>query len=668
MNIAHVVFEIPTKQHFDYLIPKELKNQVQIGSLIRAPFGKKKSIGYVIHQVNQTSCVTLKEISEVLYDRPLIEPFMMRLAKWMAQYYVSSLGLVLKVMLPASVRKGKIPKRKIAQKLMPQGRVIIKNKVILEAQQVRAIHEIKQAIISNKFHSLLLHGVTGSGKTEVYLRAIKHCLVEQKTALMVLPEIVLTPQILMQVNQEFPNQVAILHSQMTDAQRWVEWKKVFDEKVQIVVGVRSAIFAPLKNLGLIIVDEEHERTYKQEDLVPYNARDIAVVRAHLEKCCVVLGSATPSLESYRNAQLKKYQYLHLPERVGKKEMPKIQLVDMKRDIHQVYKGNCFSSELLTAIGGCLDRNEQVILFLNRRGFAPFSICKECKILAECPSCSRAMTLHKNPEKLICHICEYETKDIHSCAHCGQKQLKSVGAGTQKIETQLANIFPKARIQRVDRDSMKKKESAWKMWQEFYHGEIDILIGTQLVAKGFDFPKVSLVGVIFADVTMSLQDFRSGEYTFQLLTQVSGRAGRGNLPGNVIIQTFSPEHDILQCAIQHDYNKFYQYEIALRKQLQFPPFSHFAHLLLTHKNENQLRNKALYLASKIKPFFENQGKLYGPNPSVVYKQKNYYRYSLVLCHEKVNYLQNIIQELQKWVQESTSKDLVIRVDIDPSVLY
>lgn len=673
-HIVQVVFEVPTLQHFDYLIPEALQGRVMPGSVVLAPFHHRKSNGYVINIVNQSPHDGLKYIEDILEEYPVLSPGLLKLAQWISDYYLCSQGMVFKTMLPAPVRKRSIQKKSIieipksALEHMDQTAVLDAMTIKLEAQQEIVLKDIYQAIDKNLFEVLLLHGITGSGKTEVYLRAMAACLEKNRTALLLLPEITLTPQMIFLAQKRFPDQVAVLHSSLSDSERIIEWQKIKNQKVSLVLGVRSAVFAPLSHLGLIIVDEEHERSYKQEDGVPYHARDVAIMRAKIEGCPIILGSATPSLETFQNALKKKYVYLSMPERIGKKSLAQVELIDMKRDIYQIQKGFVFSDPLLKQIEQCLKNQKQVILFLNRRGYAPFSICTQCKKLAACPHCSRALTWHKADKVLLCHICNHKRSNIHFCENCHTATLRAVGMGTQKIEDQLLKIFPKARIQRVDRDSMRKKNAAWKMWSEFQNGSIDILIGTQIIAKGFDFPNVTLVGVIYADIAMGLPDFRSGEFTFQLLTQVAGRAGRGADTGRVLIQTFTPEHPILQCALVQDYKKFFNYESQIRKELLYPPFNHLIHLVFSGKNESQTRDICWQFGSELKKYCDYFIRLYGPNPAPISKEKDSYRFQIILMGSHRNKIKQMVMTVREKLASCWSSRVQLRIDVDPMGLY
>jgi len=454
----------------------------------------------------------------------------------------------------------------------------------LMKEQQSALHKIISVMKQKKSGVVLLHGVTGSGKTEVYLQAIQYALDHRQGAIVLVPEIALTPQTVDRFRARFGACVAVLHSSLSDGERHDEWHRIRNGEAQIAIGARSALFAPVKNLGLLVVDEEHEATYKQEDVPRYNARDVAVMRGYIESCCVVLGSATPSMESVENVKRGRYILAEMNQRVDDRAMPFIRIVDMRLEKEREGHAQLFSRELIEEIYSRLNANEQVILFLNRRGFSTALQCEKCGYVEECLSCSIAMTYHKKKDKLLCHICGAEKPVPTHCPECRDPKFKYSGAGTEKIEELLSKLCPKARIARMDSDTMRKKDAYRTVLDAFKVGKIDILLGTQMIAKGLDFPNVTLVGVLNADMSLNVPDFRSAERTFQLLTQVAGRAGRGEKAGVVIVQTYTPHHPAIQAARRLDYIGFSDQDLAFRKQLSYPPFTHL--VLLTFKGENE----------------------------------------------------------------------------------
>ena len=474
----------------------------------------------------------------------------------------------------------------------------------LLADPQRGAGEKPSSILHPPPSTFLLHGVTGSGKTEIYLQALAHALEQGKGGIVLVPEIALTPQTVERFKARFSSGklqtlVAVLHSHLSAGERHDEWHKIRQGRARIVIGARSAIFAPVEPLGLIIVDEEHESTYKQEEAPRYHARDVAIMRGQMENAVVVLGSATPSLESFYNCRRGKFTLLELPERVDDQKMPRVRVVDMRQAAAKE-KGNLiFSPQLKEAIHQRLDRGEQTILFLNRRGYSTSLQCPKCGYVCNCPNCSLALTFHRQEQKLACHICGHAEKVPSVCPDekCKNPAIRFAGTGTQKVEETLAKLFPKARIKRMDADTMKRKDDYRKVLGDFRAGKTDILVGTQMIAKGLHFPNVTLVGIIYADLALHQPDFRAGERTFQLLTQVAGRAGRGDVEGEVFVQAFAPFHPAIQYARRHDFNGFYEQEIEFREQLKYPPVSRVALLTLKGRNEEKVKFSAEHLKEK-----------------------------------------------------------------------
>ncbi|MCP4302568.1 MAG: primosomal protein N', partial [Gammaproteobacteria bacterium] len=455
----------------------------------------------------------------------------------------------------------------------------------LMPEQADALKTILGAMNSEKPETILLHGVTGSGKTEVYLQAIAHALEQGQGAIVLVPEIALTPQTVDRFRARFADQaerVAVLHSSLSDGERYDEWHRIRSGEATIVIGARSALFAPVENIGLIVVDEEHEPTYKQDETPRYSARDAAVMRGHRENCAVVLGSATPALESYCNAKTGKYTYVDMPSRVDDRKMPEIRVVDMRLEKDREGQHGLFSKELIHEIYARLDRAEQTMIFLNRRGFSASLVCPDCGYVSECEHCSVKLTYHKARRRLICHTCGDERAAPDRCPECESKEFKYSGAGTEKIEEVMAKLFPKANIARMDSDTMRRKNAHRDILAKFRLGKIDILIGTQMIAKGLDFPNVTLVGVVNPDHALHMADFRAGERVFQLLTQVSGRAGRGEVEGEVLVQTYTPHHPAIQFARRMDFDGFCDQELAFRKELFYPPYAHLTCITLRGK--------------------------------------------------------------------------------------
>src|SRR2546423_11479913 len=502
--------------------------------------------------------------------------------------------------LRALVKRGLVELREEAIVRDPHAdeQFIATSNLILNQEQTHALKEIALALDSpEKARPFLLHGVTGSGKTEIYLQAIRAALEGGHTAIVLVPEISLTPQTVERFKGRFADvqdAVAVLHSHLSEGERHDEWHKIHSGRARIVIGARSAIFAHLKNLGLVIVDEEHETTYKQEEAPRYHARDVAIVRAKMEKSAVVLGTATPSLESYYNATTGKYELVMLTQRVDDQQMPLMRIIDLRQERRKEKIAPILSGKLSQAIEDRLQKREQTILFLNRRGFSTSLLCSSCGEARNCPNCSVALTFHRHPTsagRLSCHLCGHTAAVPKKCPACGQDALIYAGFGTERVESTVSQIFPKAVVRRMDADSMTRKEAYRETLRNFRTGKIDILVGTQMIAKGLHFPNVTLVGIINADLALHLPDFRAGERTFQLLTQVAGRAGRGDVEGEVFVQAFAPFHPAIQYARRHDFIGFYEQEIEFRDQLKYPPASRVALLTLRGRNEDKVKFSA-----------------------------------------------------------------------------
>lgn len=537
----------------------------------------------------------------------------------------------------------------------------------LNEHQTTALEQIEAALKSNKFSTYLLHGVTGSGKTEVYLQAIAAVLQKGRQAVALVPEIALTPQMIELFRARFGGLVAVLHSGLSGMARFKAWQRVRSGEAPVVLGTRSAVFAPIPRPGLFIIDEEHESTYKQDDHLRYHAREVALKRAQQSGAVVILGSATPSLESYLRAQKGGlYKLLELPGRIDNHPLPPVQVVDLRNEIKSGNRG-IFSLPLVEAIKERLARHEQVILFLNRRGYANFVVCRQCGLVIKCPGCDISLTYHLDG-RLRCHYCNYSTTMPNQCPKCSSKYIRHFGVGTQKVEEEARRLFPEARVLRMDSDTTSRRGAHERLIKSFMDGHSDILIGTQMIAKGLDLPKVTLVGVINADTTLHMPDFRAAERTFQLLTQVAGRAGRGSLAGEVLIQTYTPEHYSITAAAAHDYAAFYQSEMPVRRALGYPPFSHLARLLITHTDEETLTKGALK-AKEILVNIVAERKapvdVLGPAPAPLSKIKGQYRWQLVLKGPHRNTLKDIMKEaLGILDKDRPSFKPSIHVDINP----
>ena len=532
----------------------------------------------------------------------------------------------------------------------------------------RIIHATNDPVNSKP---LLLHGVTGSGKTEVYLQAIFSVIEKGQTALVLVPEISLTPQTVARFKRRFAHiqdQVAVLHSHLSGGERFDEWHKIVEGNAKIVIGARSALFAPLKKLGLIVVDEEHEGSYKQDSSPRYHARDVAVVRAKIEGCSVVLGSATPSLESIHNTKIGKYELIELKERVDNCSLPLIRIIDLKNESRNLSKAGgpaIISERLRSAINDRLKKGEQTILFLNRRGFATSLSCPSCGYVCGCPECSVSLTFHRKEEKLICHMCGYQRMAPKKCPECKDPAIRFAGFGTEKVEEVLGKVFPSARIARVDTDTMSRKGALRKTLGDFKAVKLDILVGTQMIAKGLHFPNVTLVGILNADIGLHIPDFRSGERTFQLLTQVAGRAGRGEMEGEVLIQTFTPQSPSVQFARHHDYEGFSDQELEFRKSFSYPPFSHCIILTCRSKNSSLAEFTLQTLHKRLQKNLPDHIILGEPLPSPLSKAAGQFRFQLMLRSESPRsmsqYIKSIIVDL------AIPDEVYLAIDVDPLYL-
>lgn len=538
----------------------------------------------------------------------------------------------------------------------------------LTPDQERAFGELKDSLVGAGFQTYLLHGVTGSGKTELYIRCIQTALEQNKTAIMMVPEISLTPQTTSRFHRRFGKNVAVLHSGLSQRERYQEWKKIREGRVSIVVGARSSIFAPLKNLGVIVIDEEHDSSYKQDSNPRYHARDTAIVRARAENAVVILGSATPSLESLANVESGKYRYLSLDKRVQDRLLPVVQIIDMQKEKDENKNFTILSGKLKTAIRSRLDRKEQVFLFLNRRGTANYVFCKECGFVFDCHHCSVTLTYHGRENLIRCHYCNYTAHVPTSCADCRGEVIKFNGFGTQRLEDEVRKLFPEARTLRLDRDATRGRSAFESMHRLMSTGEIDILIGTQMITKGHDFPNVTLVGVVHADLSLNIPDFRSSERSFQLMTQVAGRAGRGQIPGQALIQTHSPSHYVFDFVKEHDFKKFSEKEMVIRKQLNYPPFTRMAALEIECESESagesavgKLKTVLMRITGR-----NSEIELMGPSPAALYRIKDKYRWHILLRAKKSRTLQSILSRLkdQPELKSPFMNKVKLSIDVDP----
>ncbi|WKB73663.1 primosomal protein N' [Ligilactobacillus animalis] len=533
----------------------------------------------------------------------------------------------------------------------------------LTPEQQRAVEQIDQAITAKNATTFLLEGVTGSGKTEVYLQAIAHALSQGRSALMLVPEISLTPQMVQRVKERFGKDVAMLHSALSDGERYDEWRRIERKEAKVVVGARSAIFAPLDDLGLIIIDEEHEASYKQEDMPRYQAWDVALWRGKYHNCPVVLGSATPDLATRARAQKGVYQQLNLTKRINGSSLPQVTLVDMREAVKTAPAPD-FSQILLDQITERLARKEQVVLMLNRRGYSSFVLCRDCGFVLKCPNCDVSLTLHMDTHSMKCHYCGHEEAIPNRCPSCDSKKIRYYGTGTQKVQAELEKLLPEARILRMDVDTTRKKGAHERLLAKFGAHEADILLGTQMIAKGLDFPDVTLVGVLNADTSLSLPDYRSSERTFQLLTQVSGRAGRADKTGQVVIQTYNPEHYAIQLACRQDYEQFFFYEMNLRHLNNYPPYYYTIKITVSAKSEAEAAKESFAIKKGLDQCLSPQALVLGPTPSSILKIKNRFYYQLVIKYKQEPALEKYLQDLLLQSQSGEKKGIMVVIDREP----
>src|SRR3954447_17761423 len=582
--------------------------------------------------------------------------------------------------LRALVKRGLAETREEAVVRDPHGdeQFIATSNLVLNEEQTQGLNEIEQALNAPEdARPILVHGVTGSGKTEIYLQAIRAALGRGRTAIVLVPEISLTPQTVERFKGRFADaqdDVAVLHSHLSEGERHDEWHKIHSGRARIVIGARSAVFAPLKNLGLIVVDEEHETTYKQEEAPRYHARDVAVVRAKIEKCVVILGGATPSLESYHNATIGKYRLVTLTQRVDQKQMPLMRVVDFRQERRKQKTAAILSERLSQAIADRLEKREQTILFLNRRGFSTSLLCSNCGEARNCPNCSVALTFHRHflqgesasPKttsgRLSCHLCGHTAAVPKKCPACGQDALIYHGFGTEKVESTVAQIFPKAVVRRMDADSMTRKDAYRETLRNFRTGKIDILVGTQMIAKGLHFPNVTLVGIINADLGLHLPDFRAGERTFQLLTQVSGRAGRGEVPGEVFVQTYTPFSPSIQFARHHDFQGYFEQELEFRERCDFPPFKHAVLITVRSNHEGRAKLSAETLVRRLKEAIGAEFMVSDATPAPLEKLQGQFRFHILLRGEAIMRLSRLVRETLEKLP--LPEDVLATVDVDP----
>ena len=656
--LAEVAVCLPLSRTFVY----DLAEPVEVGCRVRVRFRNSEVDGFVVgFPETSPAGIEIQSIREVLDQASLLQPDVLDLCRWIADYYLAPIGEVLKSALPPGITRKHLdrfdagPQTDYPKPAAPFN---------LTTEQLNALYAIEK---TEGFSTLLLHGVTGSGKTEVYIQAAEYTLSRGNTCLILVPEIGLTPQLTERFSARFPGRVAVLHSSLTRKQRIEEWLRILNGRAPVVVGTRSAVFAPLRNLKLIIVDEEHETTYKQEETPRYHARDTAIVRAQRLGATVVLGSATPSMESFRNAERKKFEYVHLAARVEARPLPDVEIINMREEFAVEGKQPIFSRRLLQAIGERLERREQTMVLLNRRGFAAYLLCRHCGFTFQCSSCSVSMTYHRSVGRLLCHYCGLAKRPPGKCPDCQSEYIYYVGEGTERIEADLRELFADARIGRIDRDTMKHVRDFERVLGGFRNGEIDILVGTQMIAKGHDFPMVTLVGVLAADAALSLPDFRAAERTFQLLTQVAGRSGRGDRPGEVIIQSFFPDHYTFQLACTQKFEEFYARESRYRKAMFYPPFTALAGIVVTDRDKERAATEARAVSDFIDSIRGDSVRVLGPAPAPLERVKQWHRYQLLIKAGSRSTMHRVLISLREHLDGKKLGSTRVLVDVDPTSL-
>ena len=714
--IVGVLVEITSKsvdKIFDYLVPKELERKVEVGKRVEVPFGNRTLVGFILEIKKDSDVSTLKEITKVLDEEVILTKELLELGKYLKKTTLASLISCYQVMLPKGYKasiKNKVNKKyrkvyylndynkkltdkqqevvdlfKDKEKLTKDEltnvstsilNTLVKNNILKVCEEevyrldyeknerkIRKLTTLQENavndILSTDNTVSLLYGVTGSGKTEVYMELIDKYLKKGLKSIVLVPEISLTPQLIKRFEERFEGNIALLHSALSDGEKYDEYRRIVKGEADIVIGARSAVFAPLNNLGLIIIDECHSDSYKQDNNPRYNAKDVAIKRAKDLGAKVVLGSATPMLEEYARGLKNVFNLVTLDKRVNGKELPKVELIDMNKEIAKS-KGH-FSLPLIDKIKETIERGEQVILLLNRRGYSSFVTCSNCGESVKCPNCDITLTYHKSSNILRCHYCGYATKYEITCPKCHEKSLKDLGVGTEKIEEELKEILPNVKVLRMDVDTTSKKGAHKKIVDAFARGDADILLGTQMVAKGLDFSNVTLVGVINADTSLMLPDFRSSEKTFDLLSQVAGRAGRGEKAGLVVFQTFNPDNYAINYAKDNDYESFYKEEMKTRKLMKYPPYYYLVSLNISSKDSKL----ALVEAKKCEKLclkYLDKTVILGPSPASIFKKQNIYYYQLIL---KYQYQDNIYEVLEKLVEYyATINKVNLDVDFNP----
>lgn len=712
--VVNVLVELSSKnidKTFDYLVPSNLESKIKVGKRVTVPFGKQTLEGFILG-TNDTEYENLKEIIDVVDEDIILTEELLELGKYISKTTLSTLISAYQVMLPKALKaqngttinkkivkyielnnmdidlsklnekqinilnilkeKNRVAKSELNKISLSSTNTLLKKEILKEIEveeyrlddeeeiapkypltndQQKVVDEVLKEKEKNVF---LLHGVTGSGKTEVYTEIIEEMLKQDKTSIVLVPEISLTPQIVNRFRKRFGKRIAILHSRLSEGEKYDEYRKISRGEVDIVIGARSAIFAPLNNIGTIIIDEEHSQSYKQESNPKYNAIDVAIERSKKHNAKVILGSATPSLESYARAKKDVYRLLELKNRVNNRTLPNVEIVDLNKEKN---KASYFSKKLTEAIFDRLEKNEQVILLLNRRGYASFVTCSNCGYVEKCPNCDITLTYHKSSNTLRCHYCGYGNKRIDTCPECKEQAIKELGVGTEKVEEEINNTF-NCRVVRMDFDTTSRKGAHEKIIEDFKDHKYDILLGTQMIAKGLDFENVTLVGVINSDTALMIPNFRSSEYTFQLLSQVAGRSGRGEKAGSVIIQTHNPDHYAIDLSKTHDYIGFYNKEMQIRRELSYSPYYYMASIKIISKDYDKAKEESNKVGALLRNKLTNSIIL-GPTVCSVFKMNNLYRFNIIIKYKKEDNLYPTLEQLQEHYKNSNN----VKIDID-----
>ena len=720
---ANVIIEYGVKslnKTFIYKVPDALKDKISVGMKVYVPFGKTEVFGFVVELKNNNDTeYDAKEIIRIDNEELVLNKELMDVGAYLSSITLCTLITAYQTMLPSSLKikkqehsydlydeylvltdklkameyickyprriaqiktinnileVGKVNKKEVSSEIVKalednnivsiekvsKYRINKDNSEVVKKTLTKEQESVYRSVLFNKHDTYLLYGVTGSGKTEVYIKWIEKCISEGKTAIMLVPEIGLTTQIAKRFYEAFGSDVAIFHSSLSEGEKYDEYLKILRGEVHVVVGTRSAVFVPLKNLGIIIIDEEDSSSYKQDNNPRYHARDIAIYRGKYNNIPVILGSATPTLESKARADKGVYKLLRLSSRVGNAKLPLIHVVDMEPEMKK--RNMIFSEFLQNKIKEKLAKGEQIILLLNRRGFSTYITCSNCGFTYKCPSCDITLTYHKSTNNLICHYCGYQKKRDEMCPECHEASLNYYGLGTEKLEEKIKEFYPTARVVRMDQDTTRNKGMHERIISDFKDYKYDILLGTQMISKGLDFPKVTLVGVINADASLNIPDYRSSEVTYSLLSQVSGRAGRSNMPGEVVIQTFNPDHYVIECVKENNYDKFYLQEMQFRKNLKYPPYYYLVSIKVIGKNYEEIITNAKKAKKYLDDNLNKDTIILGPTTASVFKFNNEYRMQIIIKYKYDDKLMDVLKDLDNIF--INNKECYLEIDFNP----